>query len=464
LRLSIGYRLFLAVLLSVMAVAAIGVELVRWTLFDNFRAYPSSIEAERMDSLADALSAQFRQRHDWSFLPAESAQRKVWLRREWADLQQGPQPTRGVLPSQGYRIGLLDKDGSYLAGAIANPLMIAFASIDTIRRPLVVEGMTIGYLILAKPQNSNDELAVAFLVQQQRNVLLVAAISVLLSGLAAALLAVSFRRPIKQLVAGARRLEKAQFNTRLTTHRSDELGELADAFNHLAARLEETEHSRREWVAVTSHELRTPLSVLRGQLEALHDGVRTATPENIATMLRQVSLLTKLIDELHQLARADVGHWPYNMATGDLWSVVVGEWEGFSEKFRAAGLAASLSVRPPGCAVEFDVDRMRQVVSNLLENSVRYTTAGGRIDLSGSIVGQELRIVIDDSAPAVPEQSLGRLGERFFRVEPSRSRQLGGAGLGLALCGQILEAHDGRLEFGPSPLGGLRATIVLKQA
>jgi two-component system sensor histidine kinase BaeS len=368
------------------------------------------------------------------------------------------------LPSQGYRIGLLDKDGSYLAGAIANPLMIAFASIDTIRRPLVVEGMTIGYLILAKPQNSNDELAVAFLVQQQRNILLVAVISVLLSGLAAALLAAGFRRPIKQLVAGARRLEKAQFNTRLTIRRSDELGELADAFNHLAARLEETEHSRQEWIAVTSHELRTPLSVLRGQLEALHDGIRKATPENIATMLRNVSLLTKLVDELHQLARADVGHWLYNKAPGDLWSVVVGEWEGFSEKFRAAGLAASLSARPPGCVVEFDIDRMRQVVSNLLENSVRYTSTGGRIEVSGSIVGQELRVVIDDSAPAVPEQSIGRLGERFFRVEPSRSRQLGGAGLGLALCGQILEAHDGRLEFGPSPLGGLRVTIALKQA
>ena len=461
---SIGYRLFLAVLLSIIAVAAIGIELTRWRLFDNFMAYPSNVEAERMDSLASALSAQFMQHHDWSFLPAESAQRKVWLREEWMDLQDDPQATRGVAPGLGYRIGLLDKDGSYLAGAIASPVMIAFASIDTIRRPLVVGGMTIGYLILAKPQNPDDELAVAFLIQQQRNILVVAAISVLLSGLAAALLAASFRKPIKQLLTGARLLENAQFNTRLTSRRNDELGELADAFNHLAARLEDAEHTRREWIAVTSHELRTPLSVLRGQLEALHDGVRTGTPENIATMLRQVTLLTKLVDELHQLARADIGQWPYDMATGDVWSVIVDEWAGFSEKFKAAGLVASLGARPPDCAVEFDVDRMRQVVSNLLENSVRYTCAGGCIDVSGSMVGREIHIVIDDSAPAVPGPSLGRLGERFFRVESSRSRQLGGSGLGLALCRQIVEAHDGRLEFGLSPLGGLRVTIAMKQA
>jgi two-component system, OmpR family, sensor histidine kinase BaeS len=462
--LSIGYRLFLSVLLSIVAVAAIGIELTRWKLFDNFRAYPSRTEAERMDRLAGVLSTQYRQRHDWSFLPLGCTRRKAWLREEWTGLQEGLQASQGVTPGMGYRIGLLDKDGSYLAGVIASPIMIAFASIDTIRRPLVVEGMTVGYLILAKPQNPEDELAIAFLVQQQRNILLVAAISVLLSGLAAALLATSFREPIKQLVAGARRLENAQFTTRMTVRRSDELGELADAFNHLAERLDDTEHSRREWMAVTSHELRTPLSVLRGQMEALHDGVRTATPENIATMLRQVSLLTKLVDELDQWARADVGHWPYNMATGDVWSVIVDEWEGFSEKFRAAGLAASVGVRPTVCAVEFDLDRMRQVVSNLLENSVRYTAAGGCIAVSGSLVGSELHVAIDDSAPTVPEQSLARLGERFFRVEPSRSRQLGGTGLGLALCRQIVEAHGGRLEFGLSPLGGLHVTIVLKQA
>ena len=101
-------------------------------------------------------------------------------------------------------------------------------------------------------------------------------------------------------------------------------------------------------------------------------------------------------------------------------------------------------------------------MTNLLENSVRYTVAGGRSEVAGAVIGDELHIVIEGSAPGVPGPSLDRLGERFFRVEASRNRQLGGAGLGLALSRQILEAHAGRLEFGPSPLGGLRPTMILK--
>jgi two-component system sensor histidine kinase BaeS len=115
-------------------------------------------------------------------------------------------------------------------------------------------------------------------------------------------------------------------------------------------------------------------------------------------------------------------------------------------------------VRP---SVPGDGERLRQVVSNLLENCVRYTAPGGRVELSGESTSGALCIRLDDSAPGVPEVSLERLGERFFRVEPSRSRQLGGAGLGLALSRQWVEAHGGQLAFAASPLGGLRVTLML---
>ncbi len=463
LKLSIGLRLFLAVLLSIMTVALVGVETTRWKLFDHASDVPARIESESVAKLSDALSTQYRQHHDWSFLPADSARRKTWLREELMRSQEDGAAKPGW-PTLGYRIGLLDEDRHYLAGAVPNPLIIAFASIDTFARHLVVDGKTVGYLIVATPQNPDDELAVAFLVDQQRNLFIVAAISVLLSALVAALLATHFRKPIRQLVEGARRLEGARFDTRLTTRRSDELGELADTFNHLAARLEDTERSRQQWIADTAHELRTPLSVLRGQVEALQDGVRSATPENLAIMLRQVGTLTKLVDELYQLARADIGQLSYTKTSNDVWRLVQDLLGGFAEKFRVAGLAVAMGASPACSTVYCDVDRIRQVVTNLLENCVRYTAARGRIEVYGIAVGDELRIEISDSAPGVPEYALGRLGERFFRVEPSRNRQLGGTGLGLALSRQILDAHEGRLEFGPSPLGGLRVTVVLKLA
>jgi two-component system, OmpR family, sensor histidine kinase BaeS len=464
LRVSIGKRLFFAVLLSIMAVAGIGVELVRWKLSGNFSQYDANIEMDRLGGLIGALSMQYRQHHDWSFLPASSEERTSWLRNELARVQTDQDAKPGATPlspSLDYRVGLLDDSGRDLAGAIANRIMVVVASIDRVQRPVVVDGKVVGYLVVAKSQNPDDELAVAFLIEQQKSLLIIAAIGVLLSVLAAGLLAAHFRKPVKQLVDGSRRLGQGQFDTRLSIRRSDELGELADTFNQVAARLEDTERWRQQWVADTSHELRTPLSVLRAQMEALQDGIRIATPDTIALMLRQVLSLTKLVDELHELARADLGQRHYDKTSTDAWQLVQDVFAGYSEKFRVAGLAASIGTAPVRSTVHGDEERLRQVITNLLENGVRYTDTGGRIVVHGAVVGPELHIAIDDSAPAVPEHLLDHLGERFFRVESSRNRQLGGAGLGLALSRHILDAHDGQLVFAASSLGGLRATIVL---
>lgn len=459
---SIAHRLFLAMLLSVIAVAAIGLEVVRWQFFDSKGEYADlegieNVDRERLRDLGTALSEQFRAHHDWSFLPSSDARRQAWLREALLGLQASHQFSSNL----GDRIGLLDRNRRYLAGVVANRLVIAFASIDTIGQRVVVDGRTVGYLVMAKTQSPADELAVAFLLQQQHNLMVVMVIGLLLSALAAAALATHFRRPIGRLVAGARRLEAGRFDTRLGIRRSDELGELADAFDHLAARLADSERSRRQWVADTSHELRTPLSVLRGQLEALQDGVRTATPENVAIMLRQVLSLTRRVDELYELARADTGQMHYELTPSAIWPLLVETTASFAEKFRVAGLVATIGPPPPRSRVLCDAERIRQVVANLLENCARYTAAGGRIEIHGGVVGDTLQITIDDSAPGVSESAIGRLGERFFRADSSRNNALGGAGLGLALCRQILETHGGRLEFGASPLGGLRVGIVL---
>ncbi|WP_233841740.1 ATP-binding protein [Dyella sp. 2HG41-7] len=463
LRVSIGKRLFFAVLLSIVAVAAIGVELVRWKLSDHALPSAAHDDMDHLDELAGALSTQYRYHHDWSFLPTSLEQRKRWLRDALLDVQ-GDQKNGATLrsPSLVYRIGLLDDNGRYLAGAIASRAMVVVASIDRIQRPIIVDGRLAGYLVVAKSQNPDDELAVAFLIEQQRNLLILAGASVFFSVLAAALLAAHFRRPVKRLVNGTRLLGQGQFATRLSIRRSDELGELADTFNQVAMRLQDMERDRQQWVADTSHELRTPLSVLQAQMEALQDGIRTATPDTFALMLRQVQSLTKLVDELYVLARADLGSRQYNKVSMDAWLLMQDVLADYAEKFRIAALSASISAVPSRGIVHGDSERLRQVIGNLLENSARYTDAGGRIEISGAIFGQELHIMVDDSAPAVPTELLNRVGERFFRVESSRNRQFGGAGLGLALSRQIIEAHDGSLLFAASPLGGLRATIVLQ--
>lgn len=352
------------------------------------------------------------------------------------------------------RITLLDASGAYLAGRLPKGVPLA-------RRPIESGGRTVGWLGVARGARPSDAMAYAFLEQLRSSLWLIVAAAVLLSALAATGLARHFRRPILALEDGARRLADGRFDTRLEASRSDELGDLARHFNALAGRLQGAEDARRQWVADTSHELRTPLAVLRAQLEALQDGVRSATPDTLEAMLRQVLALNKLIDELYALARADVGALECRPLPLDLWSLACAQAEAFDARLLDAGLALERGAAPVTSTVLADPDRMRQVLDNLFENSLRYTAPGGRVALHAQSEGGRLRLHLDDSAPGVPDAALARLGERFYRVDASRSRAHGGAGLGLALCRRLLDAQGASLELGHSPLGGLRATITI---
>jgi two-component system sensor histidine kinase BaeS len=357
-----------------------------------------------------------------------------------------------VLPELYTRISVLDADKRYLAG-------LAIDDAPGAARPLHYQGRLIGYLQIRKSSIPSDAMSRVFLQEQADTIGIIIILAIVLSALAAMLLAFNFKRPIQKLVEGSRQLAEGRFATRLEETRSDELGELAHSFNQLADKLERAEESRKQWVADTSHELRTPISVLRAQIEAIQDGIRPASPENIALMHRQLLSLNKLIDELYALAKADVGALQYQMHPLNLWQLITEETQNFREKIDNAQLSLGLSPFSSEVVISSDADRLRQLFANLLENSCRYTEAGGRIHISAQVRGDRLVIHIADSAPAVPEESLSRLGERFYRTDTSRNRQQGGAGLGLALCARIIEAHAGKLGFSHSELGGLQVEI-----
>lgn len=504
---SIGHRLFFSVLLAILAVAVSAVYLLRENVLASFGDYAVGIELNRLDELSGALAARYRAQGGWEFLPEGDARRN-WIADELWRLQDErrrrpitvpvvpvpvtpvavtrpgvaaapapaappvppapPAPPAPPLPpplldaprADGatndlpHRITLLDARGDYLAGRPPG-------SLPLVTRDIEVDGRTVGQLGVEPSQRPSDAMAFAFLEQLRSSLWLIVLVAVALSALAAVLLARHFRLPILQLADGAGALAGGRFDVRLPGTRSDELGELARHFNALAGQLESAESARRQWVADTSHELRTPLAVLRAQLEALQDGVRSATPETLEAMLRQVLALNKLIDELYALARADVGALDCQAVPLDLWALASSHAQGFAARLQAAGLALELGAAPAVPVVLADPDRLRQVLDNLVENSLRYTAPGGRIRLHAQDDGKRLQLIIDDSAPGVPDEALARLAERFFRVDASRSRAHGGAGLGLALCRRILEAQGGSLAFAHSPLGGLRVILSL---
>lgn len=491
----------MAVLLTSLVVAATGLWMLRDSMQRGFSRYVAEIELKRLEPLAEALEATYRQQ-GWPE-PGEAGARD-WLRGQMARLRDTPgarfsglfpdmrageawRPPRGDMRRPGgpggggpppdgpgdrppphgdrpppehveldARIGLLDADDRLLAGTAPDE--------HALRRLLTVDGRSIGHLTLMTAVSPSDAIARAFMLAQHRQLLLIALVCIVLSGVAAALLAAHFRVPIRQLLGATGKLMQGRFDTRLDSRRSDELGQLADAVNHLAAMLEQHEASRRQWVADTSHELRTPVAVLYAQIEALLDGVRQPDVAQFTAMQRQIMVLGRLIDELHQLARADIGQLEHQPTLLDPEALAVSEADGFRERFAQAGL--TLCVQPSGGAVRVmaDAARLHQVIGNLLENSLRYTDAGGEVRLSFAVLAGEWLMHLDDSAPSVPDDVLARLGERFFRVERSRSRTLGGSGLGLALSQRLMAAQGGRIGFAHSMLGGLRVTLSLPLA
>lgn len=262
--------------------------------------------------------------------------------------------------------------------------------------------------------------------------------------------------------------------------RKDEVGDVALGFNYLLSRLnemtdqklaqerlrlierEQMENSLRQWMADTSHELRTPISVMRAQIEAIQDGIHQADSHTLDVLHREVMGLTQLVDDLYTLARSDVGRLDGQTIPVEPLEILDETVQAFYSRFAEAGLRLDQSGRAMSSAVVLgDPARLKQIFSNLLENSLRYTDKGGRLKIESAVVQGRLVIYFDDSGPGVPDGALGRLFERFYRVDTSRSRDHGGSGIGLAVCRSLIEAMGGAIKAAHSDLGGLRIILTL---
>ena len=324
-------------------------------------------------------------------------------------------------------------------------------------RPIMVNNKVVGYLGLKPVLDQDDALSINFFSNQKRYLLLVYGLTFLTSLIAALLLATYFKKPIQRLLNATRELTKGHYQHQVKINRNDELGDLSTEINQLAVILDQHERSRRQWVADTSHELKTPLAVLQAQIEAMQDGIRKPTPEHFEAMLRQVTSLKKLTQDLADLAQAEAQQLTCYLAEVNPWNVLLQEVENFKPKFVQANL--SISVQGEGANLQLDIDRFKQIMVNLLGNSIRYTEAGGEVRVHTEQSATHWSVIVDDSPFGLTDEQLARLGERFYRVDDSRTRSTGGTGLGLALSGKIAQALGGKLSFEHSPLGGLRCKL-----
>lgn len=514
-------KLFLAMLaVAVFAVLAMGIA-ARVSFDRGFFGYLSEQETGRMQSVASSLAAAYREHGSWQFLRDNP---RAWFEvMRPSDFSGGPMPrgfghpppgapdlpppdgpagppplddrqqpppgnpglpppANGDRPPPGnagppppgahagaplsvsdltvtganVRFTLLDAQGQYLFG---NPTPATGP--HSLKQSIVVDGKTVGMLTMLSFREMTETGDLRFQEGQYRASWIIGAAALLIAALLAIWLARTLLTPVHRITKATNALAKGDYGTRVITQSRDELGQLARDFNQLAVALERNEYMRREFVADVSHELRTPLSIIRGELEALEDGVRKLDRAAVKSLQAEVGTLNKLIDDLYQLSLADIGTMVYRKVDVDLSKLIETTAEAFQERLRKADIALELHLPAQSITVLADESRLQQVFINLIENSVRYTHAGGRLRIQCKTTQDGVNIDLMDSSPGVDEKNLPRLFERFYRVEMSRNRASGGAGLGLAICRAIVEAHGGTIEAKPSPLGGLWVTVHL---
>ncbi|KNC09884.1 histidine kinase [Klebsiella sp. RIT-PI-d] len=456
-------KLFLAIFATCILLLVTMHWAVRFSFERGFIDYIKRGNEQRLQMLSDALSEQYEQHGNWQFLRNNDRFIFQILRSLERDGEDHPHPGGGPdrepgpgMPPHGWRtqFWVIDQQQQVLVGPRAP------VPPDGTRRAITVDGQHVGEVIASPVERLTRNTDINFDRQQRRTSWLIVALATLLAALATFPLARGLLAPVKRLVDGTHKLAAGDFSTRVAASSQDELGKLAQDFNQLASTLERNQQMRRDLMADISHELRTPLAVLRGELEAIQDGVRKFTPESVLSLQAEVGTLTKLVDDLHQLSMSDEGALAYQKAPVNLFPLAEMAAGAFRERFASRGLTLRLLL-PESATVFGDGDRLIQLFNNLLENSLRYTDSGGHLLITAVISATHVTLDFADSAPGVTDPQLDRLFERFWRAEGSRNRASGGSGLGLAICQNIVAAHGGTLHAAHSPYGGVSIKVQL---
>ena len=293
--------------------------------------------------------------------------------------------------------------------------------------------------------------------------------SLLLTGIAAAvggilLISLVSRRAlssIRGLNVAASALGSGDLSQRVPATGRDEVSELGRAFNSMAEGLENAGRQRRNMTAAVAHELRTPLSNVQGYVEALRDGLLEPDAATLNTIHEQVLYLSRLVEDLKLLAETEADDFRLRREPGSLGEVLRSSVDAFRPRADAKGVSVSLALPSETPVLAFDGTRIAQVVGNLLENAIRHTESGGRVAVSMEVEGSSAVVAVADDGEGMPPEELPYIFERFYRTDPSRARSTGGAGLGLTIARQLVEAHGGSIRAESSAEVGSRFSFEL---
>lgn len=320
--------------------------------------------------------------------------------------------------------------------------------------PLTLDGQQIGTLLIDSPLMALPPTAAQSLLGGVTQAVLIAALAAALVAVAlGALLVRQITRPLTALSYSSARIAAGDFSARVAVGSRDEVGQVARAFNQMAAALETQEQLRTNLVADIAHELRTPLSGIQGSVEALQDGVFPLTPESLEPIHAQALLLSRLVEDLRTAAQADAGQIRLDRHSLRLEEVAARQVAVQLPSAQEAGVTLALLVEDELPEAWGDPQRLEQVIGNLISNALRYTPAGGCVEVRLAPAGGGVSLAVIDSGEGIGPEDLPYVFDRFYRSDRSRDRKTGGSGLGLAIARQLVEAHGGRIRAESPPAG-----------
>jgi len=444
-------------LVALLAIAAVGL-LANYQLTAGFHRYVVSNQVDRL--LLPALATHYRQAKSWEGVE------EVFQRLPGPQYGKG----HGTDHSNHPRYTLADASGRVVYDETG---MAARTLSPTQKRqaiPVVVDDRTAGYLLVAPGAGGSQGRAeAAFLDLITQSLIWAGLLAAVLALILGFLVARQVSAPLSRLARAARALSQGDLSQRVPVSGSEEISEVMAAFNEMAQELERSEALRQQMIADIAHELRTPLTVIQGNLQAMIDGVYPLTREEIAQVYDETLTLARLVNDLRALTQAEAGQLSLNLDVMDAASLIGQAEAVFQDAAREKNIRLKAEIAPNIPPIWADLDRVRQVLYNLLSNALRHTPAGGQVRILAQPAplpdGREgVKITVEDTGPGLTPEEQARVFERFWRADASRSRDRGGSGLGLTIAKHLIEAQGGIIGVESEPGQGARFWFVLPSA
>ena len=325
-----------------------------------------------------------------------------------------------------------------------NILIIAFVIIIVW---LAINYLAAGYfMILMQKYNISPTSSHQMFVSSVHRYLIWASVAaILLAVILSFLLTKRVLGPLTQMTRITQKIASGDYSGNVPITTRDEVGRLAEAFNRMAESLQYIEQLRRTMMVNVAHELRTPLTNMQGYLEALVDGVVPPSKETFDLLHEETMRLVRLVEDILRLAKADAARTDLHQTEIRLFDLIVHVLESFQSQFEGKKISVETNFLSELKSLTGDPDKLSQVVTNLFQNAWQYTPSGGFLRISAERMAAQVRVVFANTGGELVEEDLPFIFERFYRGEKSRSREHGGAGIGLAIVKELIEAHNGRV-------------------